>query len=464
MSLGIPAGTAMRIAAALGVVAAGAAYGQIPPTVYNRGAASGGNSASTTSAAAAGAKGADASANTPAPRGDTSRGWRAPGSTITPAGPAGAVGVKETASASGPNGKSPSTSASPGSAGEADALLDKPAVAPRVARAKVTNGSGTLPNDQGQVWREYDISPYTTRVTSTARPEQAIVDWILRETGYEAWHGDTVAVLSADGRSLRAYHTPETQATVGEVVDRFVNSEAETHAFSIRVLSLDSPSWRAKAQRMLRPVNVQTQGVQAWLMAKEDAALLQGELRKRNDYREHSAPHLLVNNGQSAVATATRTKNYVRGVLLTPEAWPGFQPISGQMEEGYTLELSPLLTLDGRTIDAIVKCNLDQLEKLQPVMLDVPTLAAPRQRTQVDVPQLSSFRLHERFRWPVEQVLLIGCGMVAPPVPAEQGLRLPLVSTPARVDLLIFIESRGPNGKPAAVATVPSAIALPAPR
>jgi hypothetical protein len=47
--------------------------------------------------------------------------------------------------------------------------------------------------------------------------------------------------------------------------------------------------------------------------------------------------------------------------------------------------------LDGRTIDAIVKCNLDQLEKLQPVMLDVPTLAAPRQRTQVDVPQLSSF-------------------------------------------------------------------------
>jgi hypothetical protein len=93
-------------------------------------------------------------------------------------------------------------------------------------------------------------------------------------------------------------------------------------------------------------------------------------------------------------------------------------------------------------------------------MLDVPTPAAPRQRTQVDVPQLSSFRLHERFRWPVEQVLLIGCGMVAPPVPTEQGLRLPLVSAPARVDLLIFIESRGPNGKPPAVATVPVVGAL----
>jgi hypothetical protein len=132
----------------------------------------------------------------------------------------------------------------------------------------------------------------------------------------------------------------------------------------------------------------------------------------------------------------------------------------GQIDEGYTLELSPLLSLDGRTIDAVVKCNLDQVEKLQPVMLDVPTPAAPRQRTQVDVPQLSSFRLHERFRWPVEQVLLIGCGMVAPPVPTEQGLRLPLVSAPARVDLLIFIESRGPNGKPPAVATVPVVGAL----
>jgi hypothetical protein len=366
---------------------------------------------------------------------------------VKPAGPAQALNLREL-SATQPNSLPPGDGAA----------------AARVSRARVTNGDGTLPNDQGQVWREYDITPYTARVTSTNRPEQAIIDWILRETGYEAWHGETVALLAANTRTLRVYHTPETQAIVGEVVDRFVNSEAETHAFSIRVISLDSPSWRAKAQRMLRPVNVQTQGVQAWLLAKEDAALLQGELRKRNDYREHSAPHLLVNNGQTAVATAARTHNYVRGVLLSPEAFPGFQPIPGQIDEGYSLELSPLLSLDARTIDAVVKCNLDQVEELQPVMLDVPTAAAPRQRTKIQVPQLSSFRLHERFRWPVDQVLLIGCGMVAPPVPVEQGLRLPLVSTPARVDLLIFVESRGPNGRPATVLAAPPAGVLPAPQ
>src|SRR5262245_14968406 len=50
---------------------------------------------------------------------------------------------------------------------------------------KVSKGQGVLPNDHGQIWREYDISPYTLRVRDVARPEQAIVDWILRETGTE---------------------------------------------------------------------------------------------------------------------------------------------------------------------------------------------------------------------------------------------------------------------------------------
>ena len=79
---------------------------------------------------------------------------------------------------------------------------------------------------KGQVWREYDIRPYTLRVTTTARPEQAIVDWILRETGYEAWHSDPVGLLSANRETLRVYHTPEMQAIVADIVDRFVNSAA----------------------------------------------------------------------------------------------------------------------------------------------------------------------------------------------------------------------------------------------
>src|SRR4029079_6884826 len=56
-----------------------------------------------------------------------------------------------------------------------------PTTAPGITRAQVSKGSGALPQDKGQVWREYDIRPYTQRVMTTARPEQAIVDWILRE-------------------------------------------------------------------------------------------------------------------------------------------------------------------------------------------------------------------------------------------------------------------------------------------
>ncbi len=326
------------------------------------------------------------------------------------------------------------------------------------SKARVTEGSGSLPNEHGQVWREYDISPYTLRVTSTARPEQAIVDWILRETGYEVWHGEPVALLSATGRALRVYHTPEMQATVGEIVDRFVSSKAESQAFGLKVISVGNPSWRARAGRMLVPLAVQTQGIQAWLMQKEDAALLLAELRRRADFREHSMPHLLVNNGQSSVVVDTQTRGYTRDILFRPNVWPGFESQNGQYEEGFSLELNPLLSSDGRSIDAVIKCHIDQLEKLIPVQVDVPTNLAPRQRVRIDVPQVAQFRLQERFRWPVDQVLVVGLGVVATPVPAESNsvlASIPVVNTsplvsPTRADLLIVVESKGPLAAPAA--------------
>ncbi len=72
--------------------------------------------------------------------------------------------------------------------------------APSANRAKVTNGASTLPNSHGQVMREYDIRPYTLRVSGTEHPEQTIVDWVLRETGYESWHSEPLGLLSAQPR------------------------------------------------------------------------------------------------------------------------------------------------------------------------------------------------------------------------------------------------------------------------
>ena len=88
----------------------------------------------------------------------------------------------------------------------------------------------------------------------------------------------------------------------------------------------------------------------------------------------------------------------------------------GQIDEGFSLEFKPLLSVDGKSIDAVVKCNIDQVEKLVPVQLDVPTAAAPRQRTEIQVPQIEAHRFAEKFHWPADMVLVVGCGMSPMPI------------------------------------------------
>ena len=332
----------------------------------------------------------------------------------------------------------------------------------KTIRARVTEGQLNLPNDQGQVYREYDIRPYTARTTSTPRPEQWVVDWILRETGYESWHSEPLALLTASRDSLRVYHTPEMHQVVADIVDRFVNSQAEVHGFGLRIVTISSPNWRARALPLMNAIPVQSPGVQGWLLAKEDAALLLSEMRRRSDFREHNSPHLLVNNGQSTVISTMRPRTYIKGVVATQAVWPGYQPEMGNLEEGFTLEFSPLMTLDGESVDAVLKLRLNQIEKMLPVKLDVPSAIAPNQRTQVEVPQITMVQLHERFRWPTDQVLLLSMGVVATPGPGKTNPLtdvLPLPSSPPRADALLFVESKGqlapttPSGAPVATAS-----------
>ena len=320
--------------------------------------------------------------------------------------------------------------------------------APQPTHAQVTTGSGTLPSDDGQVWREYDITPYTLRVQNTAVPEQAIVDWILRETGYEAWHSTPVGLLSADKRVLRVYHTPQMQTIVADIVDRFVNNLAENHGFGLRVVTIDSPNWRTRALPLMKSIPVQSPGVQGWILAKEDAALLISELKRRTDFREQNAPHQLVMNGDALVLSTMRPVTYTKGIFRTDQTWPGFQPEMGQFDEGFSLEFSPLLALDTRTVDAVLKLKLTQVEKMVPVKLEVPTAVAQNQQTQCQVPQMTMVQLHERFRWPTDQVLLLSMGVVAQPGPSKPNLltdNIPMLKSPPRADALLFVESRGPN-------------------
>jgi hypothetical protein len=141
----------------------------------------------------------------------------------------------------------------------------------------------------------------------------------------------------------------------------------------------------------------------------------------------------------------------------------------GTLEEGFLLEFSPLMSLDLASADAVVKLRLNQIEEMLPVKLDLPTVVAPNQQVEVEVPQLTMANVHERFHWPMEHVLLLSMGVVATPAPTKDNpltdtinAALPMFQTPPRADALLFIESRGqvtPSHNPAApiqTATAPS--------
>ncbi len=309
-------------------------------------------------------------------------------------------------------------------------------------------GAAQLPRQHGQVWREYNISPYTSRVKSTSKPEQAIIDWILRETGPEIWFSEPVALLSASKTTLRVYHTPTMHAVVKGIVDRFVSSQAESYVMGMRLVTVGSPNWRSKSFAMLRPINVKTPGIEAWLISKENAAVLMGDLKKRTDFQEHNSPNLIMSNGQSHTVARRRPRSYLRSVVMR-DSLAGFDLDMGQFDEGFSLQVSPLFSLDGRKVDAVIRCEVDQIEQLIPIPIDVPTATGQRQRIQIQVPQVASWRVHERFLWPADHVLLLSCGVVATPGPERATplgipIRIKLDKTVSgRADALLFVESKG---------------------
>ena len=90
-------------------------------------------------------------------------------------------------------------------------------------------------------------------------------------------------------------------------------------------------------------------------------------------------------------------------------------PVTGEIKEGYQIQLSPLLSVDRQTLDLVVKCNIDQVEKLSNVNLELPTATGQIFNTQIHVPQVVSWRLHDRFSWSSDQVMILSCGVVAAP-------------------------------------------------
>ncbi len=322
-----------------------------------------------------------------------------------------------------------------------------------------TGVTPNLPNDAGQYWEEYDLRPYTKELTTVDRPHQAVVDWVLRETGTDVWFTDPFGFINADRETLRVYHNEHMHEIVRDVYERFVNGTSTPQLYGLRILAIGNPNWRTRALPLMQSVQAQTPGVQAFLCSKENFAMLMSQLRGRSDFKEINAVDVAVHNGQSQVFEQLRGRNFVESMKPVPGGWPPYMPTTGEIKEGYRLQLSPLLSVDKQTVDLVVKCNIDQVEKLPNVNLDLPLQNGQTFSGQINVPQVASWRLHERFRWPADQVLILSCGVVAAPHGIANtsllgqggsllGLDRVLSSGGERADALLVVEFRGEaNGR-----------------
>ena len=307
----------------------------------------------------------------------------------------------------------------------------------------IGSSGGKLDTSAGQVWREYDIRSFTNRLRDQEHPEQTIVDWILRETGTNAWFGGVQSMLSANRERVVVYHTPEVQQIVDDMVARFLDTRSEANEIAVRLITVDKPDWRLRAESILTPIKTQTLGIEAWLISRENAALLLTDLSKRSDFREHNSPNLTIYSGQTHTLKATRPRIFSAGV--DPTATTNSVANTNYIDEGFSMDISPLISGDGQSIEAVIKCSVDQIEKFTPIFASGIDQFGMHRRSQIQVPQISSWRLHERFKWPKNEVLLISRGQVATPERTtkwNEPVRKMLNNGGQRANALLFLESR----------------------
>ena len=291
-----------------------------------------------------------------------------------------------------------------------------------------------LPTDAGQTWKTYDLGPFVA--AAGPESEKHVVEWILQETGYPAWHGGIPTSLSAADGKLSCFNTPEMQARVADIVQRFVDEAAAPHRFTVRVFGIDGPGWRAKARSSLQPIPTATPGVQAWILPRETAGVVLAGLRGRSDVTELPTGPVLAANGLPSSIKGGRQQVYVEDYLPRPEAFPGWQPQQATCDEGLAIDLQPLVSADTKGVEATFRCRIDQIERMAQVALPAPAGGPP---VAVQVPQVAAVRIGERFRWPASHTLVIGLGLVPWPVPAQNGAVSALLPSVERRDVVIVI-------------------------
>lgn len=233
-----------------------------------------------------------------------------------------------------------------------------------------------------QEWREYDITAYTAKFPPSARAEDAVRQWILRETGEGSWHGIDVASLTVSPSRIRVYHGPQTQEQVARLLGRFLYYVPGQFRSRVRIWSVKDSDWRSRSAVALQSVGKGPAAGKVWLISPADANVLAEHLSHRNNGTVLAEPEFLVANGQTA--QVRWSEDNTSGSAATDGA---------SVDEGITLRFSPLIAEDAVSltvdIDAVARRRQEKGVKrighYGPTPAIVPVDAAET-KTQVQLP------------------------------------------------------------------------------
>jgi hypothetical protein len=301
----------------------------------------------------------------------------------------------------------------------------------------------------GQVWREYNLAAYTNRLANVAHPEAAVVEWIVRQTGPETWHGEEVAVLSATRGRLRVFHRDEIQEQVAEIVERFTRSVQSQITIRVQVATTTDLNWRSGLVHLLKPVAYGSEGQQAWLLAPEDAALLRHRLPS-DRFSASLSQQVVATNGQEACVESGHSVSYISGLELAGGSYAAYQPVIGRVQDGVRVSFTPLWTRDGAALDVTLRLTTRAVQKLHSAQGATP-LSTGNQGTVLQVPETVASNFEQTLRWPTSQVLLISAG-VQPP----RSRRTAFGFAAAATELLVLAEVIPTYARPATQRDAPA--------
>ena len=182
-------------------------------------------------------------------------------------------------------------------------------------------------------------------------------------------HGKHAASLSADKMKL-CYHTPDMQKKLRASSSDLRQMMRRLISFR-RVIGIGSVRWRQQASETMTALPTATAGVQAWVVPRENSAELLNRLLSRSDVEELPVGPVLAANGVPATLSGVRERTYVQDITINPALPNGWQPLSATCREGY-VDVQPLVSLDSELVDAVLRCRIDQFERMASVTVAKP--------------------------------------------------------------------------------------------